>query len=594
MTARNPSDPSRRRQEGTRYKNMQWYRMDLHLHTPASSDYEEPGVDYLDILREAHQKGLHIIAITDHNTVAGIAAVRREVEQLAMLERLNRIHPEEKARLDEYRRLGNEVLVLPGFEFTATFGFHILAIFPPETTLRELEHLLLEMNVPADRLDAGSTEVGATVDVLTAYEMIDEAGGIVIAAHANSAHGVAMRGLPFGGQTKIAWTQDPHLHALEVTDLDSTRRNATARFFSGTKPEYPRRMHCIQGSDAHRLRRHPEDRTRLGVGDRVTEVLLPEVSFQALKEVFLGTDFARTRPYRPTKEPFDHVQAAREQGPSIVQSFHESMERRGGRLHAVLCDVVAFANTRGGTIYIGVGPNPRQPPAGVPETDSAIAVLKAEIAEKITPPLDVTVDELESQGKRIVRVVVPEGKDKPYALEQSKIYVRQESETSLAVRDEIVQLVRSQLLAEMEREPAPAEPAPEPAPAAVEAPTAVVPAGMVDPPRTGVEIVSVTERKGTRYYALRDLRNGNVVQNVTRSSARKLWRYAITQAEQAPVDPAQVNWKGNLGLWKKTSSRASVHYDLVQRDAEGHLHVYYGVSEDGIHGPWQEVVGTEG
>jgi hypothetical protein len=516
------------------------------------------------------------------------------VEQLTMLERLNRIHPEEKARLDEYRRLGNEILVLPGFEFTATFGFHILAIFPPETTLRELEHLLLEMNVPADKLDAGSTEVGATVDVLTAYEMIDEAGGIVIAAHANSAHGVAMRGLPFGGQTKIAWTQDPHLHALEVTDLESTRRNATARFFSGTKPEYPRRMHCIQGSDAHRLRRHPEDRTRLGIGDRVTEVLLPEVSFQALKEVFLGTDFARTRPYRSTKEPFDHVQAAREQGPSIVQSFHESMERRGGRLHAILCDVVAFANTRGGTIYIGVGPNPRQPPAGVPETDSAIATLKAEIAEKITPPLDVTVDELESQGKRIVRVVVPEGKDKPYALEQSKIYVRQEAETSLAVRDEIVQLVRAQLLAEKEQEEPAVEPSPEPAPTAEEPVPAQPAAGeLVDPPRTGVEIVTVTERKGTRYYALRDLRNGNVVQNVTRSSARKLWRYAITQAEQAPVDPAKVIWKGNLGLWKKTSSRGNVHYDLVQRDAEGHLHVYYGVSEDGIHGPWQEVVGTE-
>jgi len=353
-------------------------------------------------------------------------------------------------------------------------------------------------------------------------------------------------------------------------------------------------MHCIQGSDAHRLRRHPEDRTRLGIGDRVTEVLLPEVSFQALKEVFLGTDFARTRPYRSTKEPFDHVQAAREQGPSIVQSFHESMERRGGRLHAILCDVVAFANTRGGTIYIGVGPNPRQPPAGVPETDSAIATLKAEIAEKITPPLDVTVDELESQGKRIVRVVVPEGKDKPYALEQSKIYVRQEAETSLAVRDEIVQLVRAQLLAEKEQEEPAVEPSPEPAPTAEEPVPAQPAAGeLVDPPRTGVEIVTVTERKGTRYYALRDLRNGNVVQNVTRSSARKLWRYAITQAEQAPVDPAKVIWKGNLGLWKKTSSRGNVHYDLVQRDAEGHLHVYYGVSEDGIHGPWQEVVGAE-
>jgi len=37
---------------------------------------------------------------------------------------------------------------------------------------------------------------------------------------------------------------------------------------------------------------------------RVTEVLLPQVSFKALKELFLSKDFARSRPYRPTQAPF--------------------------------------------------------------------------------------------------------------------------------------------------------------------------------------------------------------------------------------------------------------------------------------------------
>ena len=114
-------------------------------------------------------------------------------------------------------------------------------------------------------------------------------------------------------------------------------------------------MHCIQGSDAHRLARDPKDKNRLGVGDRVTEVLLPEMSFEALKAVFEADDFTRTRPYRPSpKMPFDYVEAAREQGNTIVQSFQENMTRDGGRLHKVLCDVVAFANTRGGTVYVGV------------------------------------------------------------------------------------------------------------------------------------------------------------------------------------------------------------------------------------------------
>ena len=82
---------------------------------------------------------------------------------------------------------------------------------------------------------------------------MNEAGGLAIAAHANAAHGVAMRGLSFGGQTRIAYTQDRHLHALELTDLHRKGRGSTQRFFNGTKAEYPRRMHCIQGSDAHAL-----------------------------------------------------------------------------------------------------------------------------------------------------------------------------------------------------------------------------------------------------------------------------------------------------------------------------------------------------
>ncbi len=104
--------------------------MDLHLHTPASSDYQQPEVRYLDLLQQAEKRQLDIIAFTDHNTVAGYRQMQEEIEQLNLLESLNRLLPEEQVRLKEYRRLMEKILVLPGFEFTATFGFHILGIFP--------------------------------------------------------------------------------------------------------------------------------------------------------------------------------------------------------------------------------------------------------------------------------------------------------------------------------------------------------------------------------------------------------------------------------------------------------------------------------
>jgi hypothetical protein len=106
----------------------------------------------------------------------------------------------------------------------------------------------------------------------------------------------------------------------------------------------------------------------------------------------------------------------------------------------------------------------------------------------------------------------------------------------------------------------------------------------------GVEVVDSATRGGIVYHSVRDLRNGSVIRNVTRKSARKLWHYAITQHEQHPAEQADIMWLGDLGLLG-TSKRAGVQrYDFVQRLPDGKLRAYYGVTEDGIHGEWQKVV----
>ena len=568
----------------------QWRRMDVHLHTPASSDFQEPSVTFLDILKKAEARGIDLIAFADHNSVAGYAQFLREIEQLEWLEKLKRILPDEKRRLEEYQRLRQKILVLPGFEFTATFGFHILGIFPETMPVRAIEHLLLNLNIPEDKLDQGATECGATEDVLTAYRLIDEAGGIAIAAHVNSSHGVAMRGLDFGGQTKIAYTQDAHLHALEVTDLDSKSKRSTASFFNGTKPEYPRRMHCIQSSDSHRLNRDAKNSKNLGAFDRVTEVLLPQLSFDALKQVFLSSDFTLTRPYSAkAKEPYDVVKAAREVGANIVQSFHEGHSQRGGKLRAVIADICAFANTNGGTIYIGVPADPHKPPSGVAAPKSAMDSIRKAVQKQITPPIDVTFAVHDTSKVKVLQVNVPRGDDLPYAVDENKIYVRNESETVQAVRDEIVDIVRRQ--ATGESEPKPLEPAKSAEPPPTSAPVVVSEAAppAVAPPKVGVEIVDSARRAGTDYHTVRDLRNGSVVRNVTRKSARKLWHYAITRHEQHPAETADVKWLGDLGLLGVSRRAGAQRYDFVQRLPDGSLRVYYGVTEDGLHGDWLKV-----
>jgi len=602
-----------------------WYKVDLHLHTPASHDYEEPQLTYLDWMRAVVAKGVEIAAITDHNTVAGVAAIRHEFEWLTRLEKDGRLTDTERTQLAEWRDLAGKVLLLPGFEFTATFGFHILALFPPETSLRHLEHVLLTLNVPADKLDLGSTETGASTDVLSAYRIIREAGGLVIAAHANSTHGVAMRDFPFGGQTKIAYTQDSNLDALEVTDLES-RRYSTARFFNGSKIEYPRRMHCIQGSDAHRVNVDAKNVKRLGIGERATEMALDVASFDAIKTLLQSTQFDRTRPARPKDVPFDPLMAARAEGPSIVQSFHESASQRSGKLAGILADVCAFANTAGGTIFIGASPR-KDKPKGLPDPKEVEAEVRAALVDRLTPPLEVKLDIFQSEEVQVLRLRVPKGNDRPYCLDDNKFYVRDETETSLAVRDEIVALVREVLESASVAQPALQETNIAPAVSrgkpeyrdrrrgrgrlgeepsdndkVTESATSLAEVDTLGEasqsddafylPQIGVEIVETGDRSGHHFYSVRDLRNGHIIKNVTRRGARKLWNYAIQQHEDNPINQRKIEWRGNIGLVRAEKRAGKTRYDLALREGE-RVRVFYGVTDDGMEGDWTVFVQEE-
>jgi hypothetical protein len=430
---------ARTRQAGA---GLDWKKMDLHIHTPASSDYRDPGISYLDVLKKAEEKDLDMIAFTDHNSVGGYAAMHREIETLTLLERLGRMTDVERETLSEYRRLLAKITVLPGFEFTATFGFHILGIFPEGTSVRKLEYLLLNLNVPEEKMVIGAPDVGSTSDVLTAYQAITSGGGLAIAAHANSSNGVAMQGFPFGGQTKIAYTQDHNLVALEVTDLEVTGRRTTASFYNGSKPEYPRRMHLIQGSDAHALETEQiEGNKRLGVGARITEVLVRDASFASLKELLTSTDFTRTRPFRASAG-WSEIEQARKQGANMTQAFHERAVSRTSRTRAILHDIVAFSNAQGGTIYVGANPDVSVPVSGIERPEEAVRILKEDVRRTIEPPVEPEFNIRGNADRGVLVIQVPPGSDAPYAFTPTgQIYIRLDGESVIASRDEIVALV---------------------------------------------------------------------------------------------------------------------------------------------------------
>jgi hypothetical protein len=403
-------------------------------------------------------------------------------------------------------------------------------------------------------------------------------------------------------------------------------------------------MHVIQGSDAHRLDRDPTRESNLGVGDRPTEVLLPEVSFEALKQLFTSQEFDRTRPFTPP--PDDPVKAARLEGNTAHQSFHENAASKRGHT-AILRDVVAFANSAGGRIYVGVSSAEKRPVAGVGDPKPLIAELTGEIAEQITPPVSVAFEETESDGKAVLVLDVAEGTHKPHAIAPGGIFVRRNTGSAQATRDEIVHMVTSgPVSAAPAARPVATTPyanghaIPEPTPAVSPAPgrapkstasrgrgqaarsRAAVPseqrkssangaAGAAAPtatsddvlemyeepaapdpiaPTTGVEVVGAFEQDGVRYYTLRDLRYNKLIHHVTKETDRRLWRSAIAQREKGDLDESTVRWDGDFGLWRSYRQRSGDrHYDLVYR-GDGDPRIFFGVSEGGMNGRWKTLL----
>jgi hypothetical protein len=552
-----------------------WMRADLHIHTPASEDYAEPHITYLEILQEAERRELEIIAFTDHNTVHGYEQMRQEIDFLQTLERAQRLTEEEQDRLKEYLRLLKKVTVLPGFEFTSHFGAHILGLFAPDRPVSLIEATLLQLGVQPDLLKRGACSVPDTRHVTDAYEIIARAGGLAVAAHANGPNGVITETLRMGtsGQSRIAATQHPALHALEFVNFYTDHEKFTSPgFYNGKTEHYDRRMFCVQGSDAHRLRRTTAGDGnawhRHGIGDRYVELLLSDNSFVELKALLASQEFDRVRVPKRDQKQWE-VDTLRSGAPSERQILRDGAPETGDQLWQ---DVAGLANMGGGVLIVGIEKDGASV-AGVARPDQVSETLRRNVQNQIVPQPYLTMELMNYEGRDLIRVEVRAPEHPPYMSRDGVIYVRRDSETAPANRGEVIQLCRRAL----------AEGASSPLDNGQD----------LELPRSGMEIVGAQKRTGVWLYEVRDLRT---TAGVTRDRAQGLWAYAISRYEdlrEGRIDiQSQVKWRGRLGLWRAYRQGNRTKYDLVHRDANGVIdHVFFGVSDWGLGEGWQALLG---
>ena len=597
---------------------MSWRRMDLHLHTPASTDYQQAGVSALDILRKAEERGLDIIAFTDHNSVRGYADLWREIEDLELLEYLQRLTPAEADRLAEFRRLLAKLLLLPGFEFTATFGFHILAIFPETTSIRLMEHLLLALGVAEDRF--GSGEVGATSDVLRAYEILAEHGALVIGAHVNSAHGIAMQGMRFGGQTKIAYTQDAQ-SPCPGGDRPRLRPPAARppRFSAASRPSTP--AACIASRDPTPIASiaiRTATPTSASATDRRRSFCPPPRSPPSRPSSPARTLPASGRPGPAARRPMPSTRRATPATPPRSRSTSGSRRPVPGPRWC--CGTSSsFANGNGGTVYVGVGAADRRLVPGVPDAAKVSdRDCSADIAGQIRPAVAVEIEVIDYGGKTVLALRVPEGSGQALRARAR----HHPGSPRRRVRRRLPATRSSPWSAA--RPTAPRRPWPKPPPRST--PTEPLAAsrardaggrataatkGETSPrrpmpqdggnrssvgrsvvaPRTGVEIVS------DRGAGRRDLLRACAISATARSRPTSpatppavSGSTRSTSARRKQLDEGHIRWKGDFGFWKiYRPTRGERRYNLAYR-SPGAFRIFYGVTEDGLDDRWRAVI----
>lgn len=228
------------------------FKADLHIHT-CLSPCAELEMSPLAIVKTAIQKGIDIIAITDHNSAENIIAAQRSAEQTGLT-------------------------VLAGMEITSSEEAHMLAFFDNPVSVLELQAAVYKNLLPGEN---DEMLFGEQIVVNEKDEVLDFNKRLLISATTLSAHSIVEKIHSIGGLAvashidKDAFSiisqlgfipEDLKFNALEISP-NTERENAERAFRPYDSFTW------ISSSDAHHLQ---------DIGRRTTRFFMKEPTIKEM------------------------------------------------------------------------------------------------------------------------------------------------------------------------------------------------------------------------------------------------------------------------------------------------------------------------
>lgn len=262
----------------------EFYKMDLHIHTPASKCYTGAKNDeeYFEILRSAHKQNLDIIAFTDHNTLFGYEHLFVLKNELLTKRNILSEFQDTTSQINDALNECNEklslfenIFIIPGVEITLNPGIHMLVLSTPEN-LHILSELLDSIGYTIDKRGSDS-DIEINIDVKNFLQNPKLNNFIVIAPHIDSNKGIFNS---LSGQFRGEIMRSPIITAFSCNAL--SQKDKIINLFNND-PNYKRDYvpAFINCSDAHNID---------AIGKKYSYVKLHNLSFSEIKNAFLSPE----------------------------------------------------------------------------------------------------------------------------------------------------------------------------------------------------------------------------------------------------------------------------------------------------------------
>lgn len=257
------------------------YKVDLHIHTPASKCYQGAKTEdeYIQILKRAHENNLDIIAITDHNSVDGYIKLmdiyQRTKDDLKVIERYrNEANPrleEDIEKSVEILKLFENIVIFPGVEITLNPKVHMIVI-TSDDKVNDIKQLLLEVGYTPDKqgIDSG---ISIDVDIKTFLGNKILSNMVVIAPHVDSDSGIYNE-LAKSGAYRADIMKSPIIDAMTCNNIEQLKK---IKSLLSNEPLYIRDepIAFINSSDAHSTDM---------IGSRVSYIKMEQSNIEYLKK----------------------------------------------------------------------------------------------------------------------------------------------------------------------------------------------------------------------------------------------------------------------------------------------------------------------